>query len=167
MFFFYFFHWFFMFFHVFLIPISVSIFIFIFDGKRSPKWPPKLTKKATFFPKRGADPNIQLRIKRFFFFTFFWTSIFWIFGALLAPFWPRLGPLGHILAPRGGHFGAPGTILETIFEDVLWFFNRWFWDYFLSFFNVFFMFFSFLKLKKIENVVKRENQTQCSGSSNQ
>ena len=110
------------------------IFYLHFWWKKVTKMTPKIDKKNVFFPKKGANLNIQVRTRSGFFFTFFWTFIFWLFGSLLGPFGPRLGPLSHILAPRGGHFGAPGTILETIFDDFLWFFNRWFWDRFFMIF---------------------------------
>ena len=135
-FFFLFLHWFFMFFHVFLILFSVLFFIFIFDGKRSPKWPPKLIKKATFFQKKGPIWIYKFVQLRFFFFLFFNIDFFDFFGPLLAPFWPRLGPLGSIWAPRGvileprGPFWRPflmifhGFLIGDFGIDFLRFFNK-------------------------------------------
>ena len=78
-----------------------------------------MDQKSDFFSKKGADPNIQLRIKRFRVLTFFEHPFFKFlgvpFGALLA----KVGTFGLHLGAPGGHFGAPGTILETIFDDFL------------------------------------------------
>ena len=114
---------------------------------------PKIDKKSDFFSKKGADLNIQVRTRSAFFFLFFNIDFFDFFGPLLAPFWPRLGPLGSIWAPRG-------VILEPRVP---------FWRPFLMIFYVFLicdfgMDFSCFFLKKKENtknfVAKRENQTQ-------
>ena len=82
-----------------------------------------MDQKSDFFSKKGADPNLQLRIKTVRAETFFEHPFFKFFGVPFGTFLAKVGTFGSHFGAPGGHFGAPGTILETIFDDFLCFFN--------------------------------------------